>query len=424
MELRPGYKQTEIGVIPEDWNCSALDDYISFISYGFTNPMPTTSSGPLMVTAADIFDGKVAVETARRTSQEAYDRLLTAKSKPRRNDILLTKDGALGRIGLVGEETICINQSVAILRANNRIQPQFLALLLQADLYQKRMIEDAGGSTIKHIYITIVNRMPIAVPESKIEQRAIAAALSDVDAALEGLERLIAKKRDLKQAAMQQLLTGKIRLPGFSGEWELKRLAEIGDIRSGGTPSTSQAHLWDGEIPWCTPTDITALDGRKYLSETARTISAAGLRSSSAETIPPQSLIMTSRATIGECAINSVAITTNQGFKNIVPFDGYDVEFLYYLMTTKKDDLIALCGGSTFLEIGKKQLTSFILAVPKERDEQSAVAAVLSDMDTELAAVRAQRDKTRLLKQAMMQELLTGRIRLPIPEEIPEVKYG
>ncbi|WP_168345783.1 restriction endonuclease subunit S [Rhizobium laguerreae] len=401
-----------------------MDDYISFISYGFTNPMPTTSSGPLMVTAADIFDGKVAVETARRTSQEAYDRLLTAKSKPRRNDILLTKDGALGRIGLVGEETICINQSVAILRANNRIQPQFLALLLQADLYQKRMIEDAGGSTIKHIYITIVNRMPIAVPESKIEQRAIAAALSDVDAALEGLERLIAKKRDLKQAAMQQLLTGKIRLPGFSGEWELKRLAEIGDIRSGGTPSTSQAHLWDGEIPWCTPTDITALDGRKYLSETARTISAAGLRSSSAETIPPQSLIMTSRATIGECAINSVAITTNQGFKNIVPFDGYDVEFLYYLMTTKKDDLIALCGGSTFLEIGKKQLTSFILAVPKERDEQSAVAAVLSDMDTELAAVRAQRDKTRLLKQAMMQELLTGRIRLPIPEEIPEVKYG
>jgi type I restriction enzyme S subunit len=196
-----------------------------------------------------------------------------------------------------------------------------------------------------------------------------------------------------------------------------KRLGEIGEIRSGGTPSTAQSDFWDGEIPWCTPTDITALQGRKYLSETTRTITKSGLRASSAETIRPNSLIMTSRATIGECAINIIPMTTNQGFKNIVPFDEADIEFLYYLMTTKKQELIALCGGSTFLEIGKKQLTPFEVVLPQTKTEQTAIAAVLSDMDAEIAALTAQADKTRLLKQAMMQELLTGRTRLPIPED-------
>jgi type I restriction enzyme S subunit len=253
----------------------------------------------------------------------------------------------------------------------------------------------------------------VVVPYAPLpEQRAIAAALSDADALLDGLTRLIAKKRDLKQAAMQQLLTGQTRLPGFSGEWEVKSCGEIGEIRSGGTPSTNQPDFWNGGLPWCTPTDITGLSGRKYLTETARTISPGGLIASAADLIPSRSLIMTTRATIGECAINLVPMTTNQGFKNVVPYAGTDVEFLYYLMTLRKAGLISLCGGSTFLEIGKKQLSAYELRLPKDKTEQTAIAAVLSDMDTELEALEARREKTRALKQAMMQELLTGRTRL------------
>jgi type I restriction enzyme S subunit len=243
------------------------------------------------------------------------------------------------------------------------------------------------------------------------EQRAIAAALSDVDALLDKLDQLIAKKRDLKQATMQQLLTGQTRLPGFSGAWEVKRLDALADIRSGGTPSTGVPKFWNGEVLWCTPTDITGLDGYKYLSQTSRTITHAGLQSSSAELVPVGSVVMTSRATIGECAINSVPMTTNQGFKNFIPFPSTDGEFLYYLLQTKKQDFIALCSGSTFLEIGKTQLIRFEVKVPAKA-EQTAIAILLSDMDTELAVVEARRDKTRALKQGMMQELLTGRIRL------------
>ena len=133
---------------------------------------------------------------------------------------------------------------------------------------------------------------------------------------------------------------------------------------------------------------------------------------SSAELIPANSVVMTSRATIGECAINASPLATNQGFKNFVPSEETDVEFLYYLLQTQKQGFISLCGGSTFLEIGKGQLRDYPISIPESKDEQTAIANVLSDMDAELVALDARLTKTRALKQAMMQELLTGKTRL------------
>ncbi len=211
---------------------------------------------------------------------------------------------------------------------------------------------------------------------------------------------------------MQELLTGRKRLPGFDAEWEFKQLRHLAEIRSGGTPSTTQSHFWDGPILWCTPTDITSLKGHKYLSQTSRKITVLGLKCSSAEMIPPGSIVMTSRATIGECAINTVPVSTNQGFKNFVPVDEADVEFLYYLLLTKKQEFISLCGGSTFLEIGKTQLTNFEVRVPSTKAEQAAIAAILMDMDAEIAALETKLTKARQFKQGMMQELLTGKTRL------------
>ncbi|MFA5265431.1 MAG: restriction endonuclease subunit S, partial [Opitutaceae bacterium] len=196
------------------------------------------------------------------------------------------------------------------------------------------------------------------------------------------------------------------------GEWEVKKLEELAEIRSGGTPSTKQPQFWSGDILWCTPTDITGLNGYKYLSETCRKITLQGLKCSSAEMIPASSIVMTSRATIGECAINKVPVTTNQGFKNFVPFENVYVEFLFYLLLTKKQDFISLCGGSTFLEINKSGLAIFEVELPAAKTEQTAIAAILSDMDAEIDGLEAKLAKARQIKQGMMQELLTGRIRL------------
>lgn len=267
-----------------------------------------------------------------------------------------------------------------------------------------------AGSIHNTIYMPTFKALKILVPPLP-EQKAIAEALSDTDVLIESLEQLLTKKRQIKQGAMQELLTGQRRLPGFSGGWKTKRLNQLADIRSGGTPSTSQSEYWDGDILWCTPTDITGLNGHKYLSDTNRKITSIGLRASSAELIPENSIIMTSRATIGECAINLLPLCTNQGFKNFIPFDGVDIEFLYYLLSAQKRRFISLCGGSTFLEIGKSQLAIYEVRAPELR-EQTAIASILSAMDEGITTLETKLQKARHLKQGMMQELLTGRIRL------------
>lgn len=166
--------------VPDSWTVAPLREFLSLITYGFTNPMPTTSVGPFMITAKDIHSGRISYSTARHTSQEAYDQRLTAKSRPLIGDVLLTKDGSIGRVAICDRTDICINQSVALLRSNGRIIPRFLAYLLQAPNYQRQMDADADGSTIKHIYITRVDKMKVAVPP-EAEQLAITELLGLLD---------------------------------------------------------------------------------------------------------------------------------------------------------------------------------------------------------------------------------------------------
>ena len=141
-----------------------LSEYMERITYGFTNPMPDTEEGPWKVTAKDIIDGRIDYSTARKTSVEEYEKL-TAKSKPGIGDVLLTKDGTLGRVAIVDQEGICINQSVASIKCNDRIIPRFMHSILQMPEYQEKMLADAGGVTVRHLYITRVDKMFICVPE-------------------------------------------------------------------------------------------------------------------------------------------------------------------------------------------------------------------------------------------------------------------
>jgi len=416
MDVKPGYKMTDVGVIPEDWTCELLSEFFSFISYGFTNPMPTVQDGVFMITAADINDGRLQLETARKTSEAAYRTLLTAKSKPRKNDILLTKDGTLGRLALVGEETICINQSVAVIRPNERVEPQFLKVLLESSHYQKRMVEDAGGSTIKHIYITIIDKMPLGLPFNKSEQRAIATALGDVDALMAGLDRLIAKKRDLKQAAMQQLLTGQTRLPGFSGEWEVKRLKQVAEISTGINKPLSE--MGSGAL-YVTVQDL-------YDGTSIRTYRLSRIKVSASE-IEAKCLAV-GDIVFGKSSVKREGIgypSQFLGCEEPVVFSGFtyrararqgiaDARFLFYALRTEKTRrwLIDNSQASALTNINQLIADAIPVQFPPTLIEQTAIAAFLSDIDAELMALEARRDKTRDLKQGMMQELLTGRTRL------------
>ncbi len=174
-------KSAAIGNVPEHWHVGPLRDALDLITYGFTNPMPDSDEGPWKLTAKDIVDGRIRYETARRTTEIAFRTLLTDKSRPCVGDVLLTKDGSIGRVAVVDREGLCINWSVALLRPNGRIHPRFLSFLLRAPYYQQRMEGDSDGSTIKHIYITRVDKMEIALPpmEEQVECLALLGALDD-----------------------------------------------------------------------------------------------------------------------------------------------------------------------------------------------------------------------------------------------------
>ncbi len=388
MAVKSGYKQTEVGITPEDWDVKSLGTFVALQrGHDLTNRDRRRGDVPVMGSAGP---------------NGFHDTALV-----RGPGVVLGRSGASFGQAHYCKTDFWPHNTALYVTDFFGAHPLFTFYFLKGIDFSRHNSGGAQQSLNRNFIAPIL----VAVPQRE-EQEAIAAALSDADALIESLEQLLTKKRQLKQGAMQELLTGKKHLPGFSGEWDVKRLGELADIRSGGTPSTARREFWDGDVQWCTPTDITGLNGFKYLTDTNRKISHSGLKSSSAEIIPANSVLMTSRATIGECAINRVPVSTNQGFKNFVPFESVDVEFLYYLLVTQKQGFIGLCGGSTFLEIGKTQLNVFAVRVPATKVEQAAIATVLSDMDAELAELEAKLAKARQLKQGMMQELLTGRIRL------------
>ena len=187
-----------------NWNVDEkpLSEYLEEITYGFTNPMPDSDDGPWKITAKDVVNGKVNYETARKTTQEAYD-LLTAKSKPIIGDVLLTKDGTLGRTAIVEDENICVNQSVAVLRCNGRVLPRFLTLLLQLPEYQSEMTKNSGGGTIKHIYITKVDKMFVKIPELEYQKEYII-FVEQVDKSKVAVQKALNEAKLLFDSLMQE----------------------------------------------------------------------------------------------------------------------------------------------------------------------------------------------------------------------------
>lgn len=414
MEVRPGYKLTEVGVIPEDWIVLKLPDVSWFQEGPGLRNWQFTRSGMKVINVTNLDGGVLNLDkTDRHISMSEFSQAYHHFAIDAGDFVMASSGNSYSKTAVVRQQDLplVMNTSVIRFKALKTLDYGFLWVFLNSPQFKDQIDLMITGGAQPNFGPFHLKRINVPVPPLT-EQYAIAKALNDIGTLLGALERIIAKVRDLKQAVMQQLLSGQTRLLGFQGVWETRALADLADIRSGGTPSTTEPKFWDGEIPWCTPTDITALAGHKYLSDTSRRITDHGLKSSSAEMIPANSIVMTSRATIGECAINTVPVSTNQGFKNFVPYQHVDVDFLYYLLAPQKQGFITLCGGSTFLEIGKGQLAAYEVCLPADKAEQTAIATVLSDMDAELAALEQRLAKTRALKQGMMQELLTGRTRL------------
>ncbi len=258
----------------------------------------------------------------------------------------------------------------------------------------------------------LIRTTHVPVPSAEAEQEAIAEALSDADALIESLEQLIAKKRLIKQGVMQELLTGKRRLPGFDGEWRACSLGRLGKWLSGGTPNKKTEHYWDGAIPWVSPKDMK----RSRIHDAIDHVSEAALENGT-RLLPAGSLMVVVRGMIlahsAPVALCERPVAFNQDIKALVPKSGINSHFLLWWLVSAEHTLLSKTATSTHgtMRIPAGDLFSIVVRVPPHT-EQVQIAQVITDLEDEEHTLSAQLSMAEQLKQGMMQQLLTGKIRL------------
>lgn len=388
----PGYKRSEAGVIPEDWKSTAIATLVeptSPICYGVVQVGQYTDSGVPIV--AIKYVKEISHAPLHRTAsslEQPYSR-----SRVRGGDVLISIKGTIGRVGIVptGFEGN-ISRELARLRINKGICAEYVAHQLEAGTTQDRIMRSVVGTTRLEFSIAVLRQFELPIPPTEAEQRTISKVLNDVDRLLEGLSRLIAKKSDIKQAAMQQLLTGETRLPGFNGEWEEKALGEIATISKGVQLHSSETDP-DGHIPHYN-------GGMQPSSFTTRFNTPANTIS-----------ISEGGNSCGFVQFITEPFWCGGHCYAVVP-KSVDNGFLFHALKSQQSAIMGLRVGSGLPNVQKTALGLFKLKFPKDPIEQTSIADVLSDMDTELSDLERRREKTRALKQAMMHELLTGKTRL------------
>lgn len=314
---------------------------------------------------------------------------------------------------LPGNECVAVGREVIIFRTDG--SAAFASYLLSTSSFRKRTLALARGTTIKHLYPATFTDYKLCIPGLS-EQHAIAEALSDVDGLLGALDALIAKKRAIKQAAMQQLLTGNTRLPGFSGEWEMKRLGELGQFLKGS--GVARADAQSGPLPCVRYGEIYTVHS-DYIRDFHSWISRAV--ASSATPLQRGDLLFAgsgeTKAEIGKCvAFVQEGEAYAGGDIVILRPGGVDSTYLGFVLNTEavNRQKASFGQGDAVVHISAKALAQVSVRIPSA-DEQAAIAQLLTDMDDEIAALEHRLEKTCAIKQGMMQQLLTGRVRLVPP---------
>ena len=391
MEVRPGYKMTEVGLIPEDWEAKCLGDVGEHLIGLTYKPSEVHEYGTLVLRSSNIQNDSLAFEDNVFVDCAIPDRIMV-----RPGDVLIcVRNGSrelIGKAAYLDERTQGATFG-AFMAVHRGRMGRLISYLFQSEIL-RRQVREHLGATINQITNKSLNSFWIPIPREKAEQLAITEALSDVDALLSALDRLIAKKRDLKQAAMQQLLTGKVRLPGFREEWEVKRLEELCTMKSG-----------EG----ITSKDIDSVS-------TYPCYGGNGLRGYTTRHTHDGNYCLIGRvgALCGNLQQVSGQFFASEHAIVVTVFEDVDVNWLTLALGTLKLNGRAESSAQPVLTVSK--LLPLELLAPKTRAEQNAIATAFSEMDTEIAALEQRKNKTKDIKQAMMQELLTGRIRLFQPE--------
>jgi len=423
-DVRPGYKQTELGVIPQDWNCLPLKDVLirGRLGGNYENSERETYA-PLMK-MGNINRGNFSLEKIEYIQRTA---IIDHQHKLNAGDVLLNTRNTLE---LVGKVAIWRNELPLAYYNSNLMRLEFnqdkiasaeyanYALNSKSSISRLKAIA-TGTTSVAAIYTRDLLEFYIPVPP-RSEQVAIGNAISDLDCLISGLDQLIAKKRDIQQAAMQQLLTGQRRLPGFSGEWVTQSLMEIAESK--------KALFDDGD--WVEAEHIT--DQGVRLIQTGNIGVGCFVEKTNRKYIYEESFesLKCKELKVGDILICRLAepagracIFPDIGENKVITSVDVTIfrprpevanrNFLVQIFSTGGwfKSVLDQVGGTTHKRISRGALGRIKISLP-HIDEQTAIATILSDMNAELAALEVRRDKARQLKQGMMQELLTGKTRL------------
>ena len=421
MDIPQGYKQTELGIIPEDWEVKSFSQVFDMYP---NNTYPRDCMNDSYGAIRNIHYGDILIKYPTIVDVERCsipylneDVKIKAQKFVQSGDVIIADTAEDETVGKCVEIKNAINAKIVSGLHTFFCHPIRIFAIgwwgyyLNSSNYHNQLLPYITGIKVSSISRASIQETKLLVPPIA-EQKAIAEALGDIDGLIAALDKKIAKKRLIKQGAMQQLLTGKKRLPGFSDPWVEKKFSDLYRYASeGGTPDTNNMRFYaNGDVPFVKIEDTET----KYIESCNSFITSEGINNSSAWIVPVNSIIYTNGATIGNVSINKIPVATKQGILGIIPSSIINLEFMYYLLLSQnfKREVDSRQAKGTFATIVLKSLDEILIYLPPNQMEQIAIATILSDMDKEIVDLEAKRDKYCLLKSGMMQKLLTGQIRL------------
>ena len=412
--VKQGYKQTEVGVIPEDWDVRKIGDFTDATAGG----TPSTShpeywNGEILWMSSGELNKRRIHNVIGRITELGYNNSSTHMIPENCVLIGLAGQGKTRGTVAVNYVELCTNQSIAAIFPSKEHNSEYLYQNLWSRYEELRELSSGDGGR-GGLNLTIIKNFPCAFPKPQ-EQKRIAEALSDVDSMISSLKKLIAKKKAVKQGTMQELLTGKKRLPGFTGEWVSGKWKDVlGCFSSGATPYRGNSEFYKGTIKWVSSGELNynyITDTLEHISYDAQTITNLTLH-------PAGTFLMAitgleAAGTRGSCAILGTAATTNQSCMAIYGTEKMSTEYLFHYYVQNGDELaIQYCQGTKQQSYTAAIVKELPIYYPEDVAEQNVIASILSDMDKEIETLEQKLAKNRQIKQGMMQQLLTGKIRL------------
>lgn len=409
------FKHTAIGTIPQEWETKTLEEVCEYISDGDHLPPPKTKSGVPFITISDINKSTHLIDFSQTAfvSRSYYNSIKNEK-KAKLGDILYTVTGSYG-IPIMVKDNIkfCFQRHIALLRPSCCISTKYLYFALNGDMLLKQADDAATGVAQKTISLSSLNNISIPFPPTVWEQNRIATALMDMDELIQDLQKLITKKQNIKSGTMQLLLSGKKRLSGFNKPWEKIQMPKLATVSKG--KGLSKAKLSPNGRYKCMLYGEIFTTYNYVMDECiSHTDFFEGTLSNNGDVVLPASTTTCGRDLAKAVAINEEGILL--GGDIIILRNSYGkffANFLAPLITELyKDQIEEVAHGVTIVHLTTKNIGKFSFFIPSDLDEQRAIAKVLTDMDDEIQMLQTRLQKYINLKQGMMQQLLTGKIRL------------